>query len=128
MNKTQEFPPADQRNQVNNSVSVNHDNVFGLKFILNTGEAKNFTSLPITIGRGDQNDIVINDETISAVHARVYFDELIREVCILDNDSLNGILVNECPTYRNVLQDGVQLRLGRVSITFRDTGYIHSVS
>ena len=128
MNKPQEILQGDQSNQAPNSVSKNHYNVFGLKFILNNGEAINFTSLPITIGRGDQNDIVINDETISAVHARVYFDERISEVCILDNDSLNGILVNECPTYQNVLQDGVQLRLGRVSISFRDTGYIPSGS
>jgi pSer/pThr/pTyr-binding forkhead associated (FHA) protein len=115
-----------QNNQGQNMSALGQDSIFGLKFILSPDDDKTFTSLPITIGRSQQNDIVLDDETISAVHAHVYFDDRINDVCIVDIDSLNGLFVDDYPTYRNVLQDGVRLKLGRVVITFRDTGYIHS--
>ena len=126
MNDPLEDPQAEQSKQVNNIPTLSQDQVFGLKFILSPNEAKIFTSLPVTIGRSEQNDIVINDKTISAVHARVYFDHRVNDVCIVDNESLNGILIDGYPTYRNLLQDGIRIKLGEVTITFRDTGYIHS--
>ena len=100
---------------------------FGLLFQLASGESRTFTSLPISIGRSKQNDIILSDETVSAVHARVYYDELVKDVCILDNDSLNGLFIDDQPTRKNVLHDGVRIRLGSVELTFRDTGYLHSV-
>ena len=128
MNGPMEDPQAEQGKQAGNQPTVSPDHVFGLKFILSPDEAKIFTSLPVTIGRSEQNDIVINDKTVSAVHARVYYDDRVKDVCIVDNDSLNGILIDGYPTYRNLLQDGVRIGLGKVTITFRDTGYIHSES
>ena len=100
--------------------------VYGLKFILDTGESRTFTSLPISIGRSEENDLVMKDETVSAIHARVQYDETARSVCILDRDSLNGVYVNEQPTRKNILYDGALIRLGNAKLTFRDTGYIHS--
>lgn len=102
--------------------------VFGLKFTFETGESKTFTSLPISIGRNEQNDIVLGDKSVSAFHARVYYDERVRGVSIMDSDSLNGIFINDQPTRRNMLLDGAKVRLGNVSLVFRDTGYIHSGS
>lgn len=128
MNGPMEDPQAEQGKQAGNQPTVSPDHVFGLKFILSPDEAKIFTSLPVTIGRSEQNDIVINDKTVSAVHARIYYDDRVKDVCIVDNDSLNGILIDGYPTYRNLLQDGVRIGLGKVTITFRDTGYIHSES
>ncbi|MBN2548163.1 MAG: FHA domain-containing protein [Anaerolineales bacterium] len=104
------------------------DLVFGLKFTFEAGESKTFTTLPISIGRSEQNDIVLGDKSVSAFHARIYYDERVRGVCIVDSDSLNGIFINDRPTRRNMLQDGVKVRLGNVSLVFRDTGYIHSGS
>ena len=101
------------------------DEVFGLQFILDSGESKTFTALPLKIGRGEQNDVMLNDETVSTDHAQVYYDEQVRDICIIDQDSLNGLFIGDQPTRKNILYDGVKIRLGRVQLTFRDTGYIH---
>jgi pSer/pThr/pTyr-binding forkhead associated (FHA) protein len=111
--------------QVSKKTQADNGQEYGLKFILPSGKALTLTSLPISIGRSDQNDIVLKDETVSARHAQIYYDDLIKDVCILDNDSLNGLFIDDQPTRKNVLYDGVKIRLGGAEITFRDTGYIH---
>jgi pSer/pThr/pTyr-binding forkhead associated (FHA) protein len=98
---------------------------YGLIFSLPSGEEFTFNSLPITIGRSIENDLVIQRETVSSTHARISYNDAIREICILDLDSLNGIFVDHFPTRLNVLYDGIQIGLGDESVTFRDTGYIH---
>jgi pSer/pThr/pTyr-binding forkhead associated (FHA) protein len=102
------------------------DPVYGLKFILEGGVEKLFTELPISIGRAEDNDIVLADETVSAHHARVYYDPKARDVCILDLDSLNGLFIGDQPTRRNILYDGVKIGLGMATLIFRDTGFIYS--
>jgi pSer/pThr/pTyr-binding forkhead associated (FHA) protein len=99
---------------------------FGLMFTFENGQAKTYTTLPITIGRNDQNTIVLQDPTVSSQHAYVYFDQRLQRVCISDLGSKNGVYINEQPTRKNVLQDDVRIRLGNVGLTFRDTGYIPS--
>jgi hypothetical protein len=101
------------------------DQVYGLKFILPNGEAKLFTSLPISIGRAEDNDIVLEDETVSAHHARIYYDQKAHDICILDLDSLNGLFIGDQPTRRNILNDGVKIGLGAATLIFRDTGFIY---
>jgi pSer/pThr/pTyr-binding forkhead associated (FHA) protein len=102
------------------------DEEFGLRFILDSGKTWTFNSLPIRMGRAEQNEITILDDTVSSVHAQVYFDDLIGDICIQDLDSLNGLLIGDLPTRKNVLQDGVRIGLGNARLTFRDTGYIHA--
>jgi len=102
------------------------ETAFGLKFIFETGEERLFTSLPISIGRGEHNDLVLNQETVSSEHALVYFDERVQDICIMDQDSLNGLFIDGLPTHKNVLHDGVRIQLGEVVLAFRDTGYIHT--
>ena len=99
--------------------------LYGLKFILPSGEAQVFSELPVSIGRGEQNDLVLEDDTISSSHAQVYFDERIHAVCIADLGSLNGLYLDGQPSLRNVLYDDAKIKLGNIEITFRDTGYIH---
>lgn len=99
--------------------------VYGLKFILENGESRIFTALPISIGRAPDNDIVLTNETVSAHHAQVYYDEKARDICIVDLDSLNGLFIGGQPTRRNVLFDGVRIGLGTASLVFRDTGFIY---
>ncbi len=99
---------------------------FGLKFIFNSGEEILFETLPITIGRGENNDLVIEDDTVSMVHALIYFDERVQDVCIADQSSLNGVMIDEFPTRCNVLHDGVKISVGGTSFRFRDTGFIHA--
>jgi len=99
---------------------------FGLIFIFNSGEEILFEMLPITIGRGVNNDLVIDDDTVSMVHALIYFDERVQDVCIADQCSLNGLLIDQFPTRCNVLHDRVKISVGGTSFHFRDTGYIHT--
>jgi hypothetical protein len=117
-------PPA--AGKVEAGPGVESQEFFGLKLTLDTGKEFAFTTLPVTIGRGEANQIVLQDETVSGNHAMIYFDESAQEVCVLDLDSLNGVYVDHAPTRRNILSDGVKLSLGAVDLTFRDTGYIHS--
>ena len=106
-------------------VAPSDSSPFGLKFFLDSGEEMLFTALPVNIGRSDHNDIILARETVSSVHARVYFDDRIQAICIQDQDSLNGLLVDRLPTRTNILSDGMLISLGDAVITFRDTGYIH---
>lgn len=103
-----------------------NNQAFGLKFTLTSGAAYVFTKLPISIGRGSTNDLVLDDQSVSASHALVYFDDRVGAVCIADRDSLNGIYIGELPTCRNVLMDGARIRIGGIELIFQDTGYIHS--
>ncbi|MEW5872100.1 MAG: FHA domain-containing protein [Chloroflexota bacterium] len=98
---------------------------YGLEFITESGETRVFTKLPIAIGRGEANDLILTDESVSARHALVDYDARIGGVCIEDVGALNGLFLDEHPTRKNVLQDGSKIRLGSVTLSFRDTGYIH---
>jgi pSer/pThr/pTyr-binding forkhead associated (FHA) protein len=98
---------------------------YGLNFVLDKGETKSFSSLPITIGRSEQNTFIVSEETVSSTHARVYYDERVKGICIEDLDSLSGLFINGSPTRKNLLLDGMKIRMGNMNITFRDTGYIH---
>jgi len=108
--------------------SISPEQAYGLVFVFPSGESKTFTSLPISMGRSEENSLIINDETVSASHAQVYYDDLAKDVCILDKESVNGVWIDGQPTRKNVLHDGVRIKLGSVELTFRDTGYIHASS
>lgn len=101
---------------------------FGMQFTLPSGEVKSFESLPIAIGRGETNQIILADLSVSSVHAKVYFDERVGSICIEDLNSLNGISVNNLPTSKNILRDGDTIMVGDLVLTFSDTGYIYQGS
>jgi hypothetical protein len=111
--------------QLTGSSAVTREETYGLKFVFDSGEARTFTRLPITIGRSEENDLVLNDETVSARHAQVYYDERLKDICIQDLDSLNGVYIADQPTRKNLLYDGARLALGNIHLVYRDTGYIH---
>ncbi len=117
-------PAADQPSASSKQGHETPKQVFGLNFTFGNGESKTFTSLPITIGRSEKNDLVLKDMAVSSVHARIYYDETVKDICIQDNNSLNGLFIDDQPTRKNILYDGVKLRLGDTALTFRDTGYI----
>jgi hypothetical protein len=99
----------------------------GLRLIMATGGEIAVPKLPALIGRDKQKSaIVLLDDTVSAVHANLYYNQSIGKVCIEDRDSLNGLFVNEQPTRNNVLEDGVTIKLGNTKLIFRDTGFIPS--
>ena len=104
------------------------DQEFGLMFTFENGSSQTFTTLPIVIGRSEQSALVLQDSSVSAQHAYVYYDNRLQKVCISDLDSTNGLFINDQPTRKNILLDEAAIRLGNVLLTFRDTGYIHSGS
>ncbi len=76
--------------------------------------------LPVVrIGRGSGNDIVIPDDSVSASHARLEFDEGAWR--ITDLESVNGTYVEEvrlAPQVPTPLPYGAAVRLGGVRLEF----------
>lgn len=112
-----------QENRGESSVDIGSE--YGLQFIRDSGAKTTFHALPVSIGQSNQNDLVLDHPSVSARHARLYYDERLGAVCIQDLDSAKGTWINGHPTRRNVLQDGVRVRFGDVGLVFRDTGYLH---
>ena len=74
--------------------------------------------LPVSIGRGPENDIVINRDTISRKHATIEQGEF--GVYLKDNDSVNGIHINGSKKQDHELVDEDIFALGDVVITYHD--------
>ncbi|MEV0082978.1 FHA domain-containing protein [Saccharopolyspora sp. NPDC050642] len=70
-----------------------------------------------TIGRGRDCDIVVDDVTVSHVHAELR-EEGGRWV-LVDGGSLNGTYLNRLPVDAAVLADGDEIWVGKVRFTFR---------
>jgi hypothetical protein len=73
-------------------------------------------STPVTIGREEVNDVQLNDERISRLHAKLQEDQ----GCIIftDLNSTNGSRVNGHPVQLRVLRPGDHLQLGRCTLLF----------
>lgn len=79
------------------------------RFVLKSGKT--------TIGRGDDNDIILPDGSVSAQHAWIlHEDDGYRVMNML---STNGIFVNGSKAHDAPLADGDRLRLGRAEFVFR---------
>lgn len=127
-NKEQGAPAGSPPPATEQSVQNLAEQGFGLMFTLENGQSQTFTTLPFVIGRGEQSVLILQDPSVSAQHAYVFYDDRLQKVCISDLDSTNGLFINDQPTRKNILQDEAKIRLGSVMLTFRDTGYIHSGS
>ena len=65
----------------------------------------------ISLGRSPSCDFAIEDFTVSAVHARLYFRQ--NQWWVEDNESSNGSFLNDIPIKTpTVLTSGDQLKLG----------------
>jgi hypothetical protein len=79
------------------------------------------TTEGLTIGRGPDNDLVIDvatpgSESVSRQHARIFCEG--GRWILEDLESQNGVYVNGRRTGRNVLQDGWTLAIGGVQAVF----------
>jgi pSer/pThr/pTyr-binding forkhead associated (FHA) protein len=77
-------------------------------------------TLPLTVGRGLRNDLILDDPYVDAQHARIALDET-GLLHIEDLGTVNGMVSNEARTRTAVpLHPGVDVRLGRTTLRFRD--------
>ena len=65
----------------------------------------------VSIGRSGQNDILLNDSTVSSQHARIYtyFDASYIE----DLNSTNGTYINGKAIQKHLIKPGDVIRIGR---------------
>ena len=70
------------------------------------------------IGRGDDCDVIVRDRTVSARHAELVVRP--EGVTVTNLMSTNGTRVNGDEVQSTQLHDGDVLRLGRVSLVFKD--------
>ena len=76
--------------------------------------------LPLTVGRGLTNDLILEDPYVDPHHARISLDEA-GSPLIEDLGSVNGLVSNES-RYRGrlPLQPGAEIRVGRTKLRFHD--------
>lgn len=75
----------------------------------------------ITVGRVDNNDLVLEDDSVSRFHAFFRFDERDRTWLLTDAESRNGTWVDEqrlSPEQSAPVKDGSRLRFGDASLEF----------
>ena len=70
----------------------------------------------LAIGRGQENDIVLKDMTVSRLHAIIAVKG--RKLFVSDQGSKNGIMVNDTRVLSAELYDGDILKIGK-NYTFK---------
>ena len=76
---------------------------------------------PLVLGRESDCDVVVNDYSISAVHAHLYIVPLLGRVLVSDENSTNGSAHNGTllePKKKVMLVDGDYLNFGRMGFVF----------
>lgn len=76
----------------------------------------------VTIGRDLENDLILDAsfegwQTVSRRHATIENDG--QRAIVVDQDSCNGVYINDRRTGTNVLRDGCTVRFGNVEFIFR---------
>jgi pSer/pThr/pTyr-binding forkhead associated (FHA) protein len=90
-----------------------------LKFQDTVVEEYEFHSTPVTIGRRDDNNVVIDNMAVSGHHA-VIEEEDPNFYVLVDLESLNGTFVNEAKVTRQKVFDGDTLIVGKHTLVFVD--------
>lgn len=71
----------------------------------------------IYLGRKNTNDFVLEDESVSRIHAYVAYEQ--HRHVIYDAGSLNGTSVNKKPVSRRELKDGDKILIGNTTLTYK---------
>jgi hypothetical protein len=71
----------------------------------------------ISIGRTNDNDIVLENRGVSRKHAMIEFNN--NAAVIIDNESLNGTFVNNRKVTEEVLRDDDVIMIGKYSLVYR---------
>ena len=96
-------------------------------------ETHRISRFPCRIGRALDNDIIINDRSVSGRHAVI--DRVGDDLEIVDSGSRNGMRIAEQAVTRHIIRDPVRILFGEVSVDFRsieenyeNTSVIHLLS
>ncbi|HSM70801.1 MAG TPA: FHA domain-containing protein, partial [Anaerolineales bacterium] len=82
------------------------------------GEMEFGVSKPeITMGRGEANDVVIDDERVSRSHARLVINPQ-GGVKVIDTGSTNGVMVNGVKVKETVIRPGDVIEMGGSQIRY----------
>jgi pSer/pThr/pTyr-binding forkhead associated (FHA) protein len=70
----------------------------------------------ISIGRTNDNDIVLENRAVSRKHAMIEFNN--NAAVVMDNESLNGVFVNNRKISEEVLRDEDIITIGKYSLVY----------
>lgn len=90
-----------------------------LKYQDTVVEEREFDKTPVTIGRRDDSDLVIDNMAVSGHHALIERQEDGPYV-LVDRDSLNGTYLNEQRIARELVYDGDEFIVGKHILRFVD--------
>jgi DNA-binding NtrC family response regulator len=76
-----------------------------------------FDQPAVTLGAMDDNDVVVDDDTVSRYHCRIYQDD--NSYLIEDLGSTNGTFVNRVRVREAFLKPGCTLTVGKTDIRFQ---------
>jgi len=82
----------------------------------------------LTVGRDRRSDIMINDYTVSSVHAKLHVLPLVSRILLADADSTNATAHNGQvlePDEQRLLVDNDQVRFGRMVFAFLRSKSFH---
>lgn len=80
------------------------------------GQSIPLPTTTVRVGRGLDNDIVLDDATVSRNHAAIAFQN--NEYYIEDVGSLGGTIVEGAPATRTLLSSGATLKIGGAELVF----------
>ncbi|MHC4714082.1 MAG: FHA domain-containing protein, partial [Planctomycetota bacterium] len=80
------------------------------------GESFDLAGPSATVGRAEDNDIVLDDDRVSRHHFRIRFEK--GGPLLEDLGSSNGTYVNDLPVTARRLFDGDEIRLGNHRLSF----------
>ena len=86
----------------------------------NDRQVKTFslTAGGISIGRSDENDVFLNDTTISAQHAKIY--TYFNTPYIEDLNSTNGTFINGKQIQKHLIKPGDVVQIGKLKLKIED--------
>lgn len=82
---------------------------FGKRYVLDTAE-------PLTVGRGQENSVVLDNDSVSRRHCRV--EKRNDSWYVVDLDSTNGTYVNDVQVTEYGLRRGDQIKIGDTIVKF----------
>jgi predicted component of type VI protein secretion system len=78
----------------------------------------------LVIGRAVECDISLADAKLSRRHCRIESDPADGRWYVVDLNSRNGTMLRGQPVGRQLLQDGDELVIGRITLRFSDAAYV----